>query len=441
MLFLCVVAVCPAISWSDENEPSQADIQIEALDECLITNVFYDTDLREVLNSMAAQCGVTIVADESVMGIVTIELMGVPLKDAMKRVLTPYGMAYRWLGDYYLVGAARPDNPSFPLLAETELYRPSFVKAGDIPKLLSTYYTGFIRVNETTNTVTLYGPPDVLERLKKDLAIVDQAPRQVMIEALVTEISDENLKEFGFDGYLATEKDGRVTKANVPLARIPASDIPLGSSGGSAEDVNNILDSAIHIFGGRIGDTWNDWNIDYEIALRALFVDGKVNVRANPKLATVEGQTARIYVGQDEYHTIVSGRVGSEYVRLEVIKVGIVLEITPYVAEDGRITVEASTTVSDVTGMGVTGLPVVNTRDVSTKITVQDGEPIVIGGLKNESERTRIRKIPLLGDIPILGALFRNTSRSKSTSNIIIIITPHLISGNESGIVVETPEG
>jgi type IV pilus assembly protein PilQ len=434
VLFLTVLAVCPAIAWGDENESDYTPVETAAVDECMITNVFYDTDLREVLNSMAAQCGVTIVADESVMGIVTIELMDVPLKDAMKRVLTPYGMAYRWLGDYYLVGAARPDNPSFPLLAETELYRPSFVKAGDIPLLLSTYYEGFIRVNENTNTVTLYGPPDVLERLKADLAKIDVAPRQVMIEVLVAEISDENLRELGIDAYLSAEKDGRIAKATIPLARIPAQDIPLSNNGGTTEEVTNLLDSAIHVFGGRMGDVWNGWNVDYEIALRALYMDGKVDYRANPKLATAEGQTARIYVGQDEYHTIISGRVGNEYVRLEVIKVGTVLEITPYVAEDGRITIEALTTVSDVTGMGVTGLPVVSTRDVSTKITVQDGEPIVIGGLKTELERIRIRKIPLLGDIPILGALFRNTSRSKSTTNIVIVITPHLIKDGVSGI-------
>lgn len=394
---------------ADDLEPSpDQDLPLEHT-RCRVTNVFYDTDLREVLHSMSSQCGVTILSDESVMGIVTMELNDVPLGAALKRVLTPYGMAWRWMGDYYLVGAARPDNPSFPLLAQTELYRPNYVHAADISKLLSTFYDPYIRVNKETNTVTLYGSPELLERLKADLAEVDAPPRKVNIEALVTEVSQDNLVEVGLDAWIdASEGNSKHAVATLPFG--------------------GVSDSSVSIVGTRLNDTWKDWTLDYEIALRALFLDGKVNVRANPQLSTVEGKAARIFVGKDEYHTIATGREPYVYTRLEVIKVGISLEITPFVAENGDISVDVKTSVSDVTGMGVTGLPVVSTREVTTRISVPQGESIVIGGLQDESERTTIKKLPLLGDIPILGYLFRSTSTDKRTTNIIIVITPTLIS-------------
>lgn len=393
---------------ADDLEPSPDNDFPPEHTQCRVTNVFYDTDLREVLHSMSSQCGVTILSDESVMGIVTMELNDVPLGAALKRVLTPYGMAWRWMGDYYLVGAARPDNPSFPLLAQTELYRPNYVHASDIPKLLSTFYEPYIRVNKETNTVTLYGSPQLLERLKEDLLEVDAPPRRVSFEALVTEVSQDNLVEVGLDAWIdASEGNNKHAVATLPFG--------------------GVSDSSVSIIGTRLNDKWQDWTLDYEIALRALFLDGKVNVRANPQISTVEGKAARIFVGKDEYHTIATGREPYVYTRLEVIKVGISLEITPYVAENGDISVDVKTSVSDVTGMGVTGLPVVSTREVTTRITVPQGESIVIGGLQDESERTTIKKLPLLGDIPILGYLFRSTSTSKSTTNIIIVITPTLL--------------
>lgn len=408
-----VVGMLCVPAHADDLEPTTKTELPGQHTDCRVTNVFYDTDLREVLHSMSSQCGVTIVSDESVMGIVTMELMDVPLGEALDRVLTPYGMTWRWMGDYYLVGAARPDNPSFPMLARTELYRPNYVHAEDIPRLLSTFYEPYIRVNEETNSVTLYGSAKLLERLKSDLAKVDVAPRRVNIEALVTEVSQDNLVEVGLDAWIdANEGSGKHAVATMPLG--------------------GVSDSSVSIIGTRMNDQWKDWTLDYEIALRALFLDGKVNVRANPQLSTVEGKAARIFVGKDEYHTIATGREPYVYSRLEVIKVGISLEITPYVAENGDISVDVKTSVSDVTGMGVTGLPVVSTREVTTRITVPEGESIVIGGLQDESERKSIKKLPLLGDIPILGYLFRSTSIDKRTTNIIIVITPSLITDEQA---------
>jgi type II secretory pathway component GspD/PulD (secretin) len=402
LLMLAVLATEPqAQSGSD---PGQAPDDVS---QCPVTNVFYDSDLREILQTIAAQCFVNVVADETVSGLITVEFEDVPLEEAMRRILGPFGLTYRWMDGYYLIGSPHPANPSFPFLTETELYRPNFVKAADIPKLISTYYTPFMRINEQTNTIALTASPELLERLKADLARVDRPSRQIMIEALVTEISEDNLKEVGIGVFVGGTKENREGVINLPLS--------------------SISDSALVVTGTKLDDVWGSWSVNYQAAVKALVSDGKADIRANPRLATKEGQKARIFIGEDQYHTIATGSETYYYTRLEVIKVGISLEVTPYVSEAGEITVELAAIVSDVTGMGATGLPLVNTRDVSTKITVTDGESIVIGGLQSDITRKTVKKVPLLGDIPILGHLFRNTSTEINKSQIVIVITPHLI--------------
>ncbi|MHA1484300.1 MAG: type II secretion system protein GspD [Candidatus Thorarchaeota archaeon] len=381
-------------------------------DQPLVSNIFYETDLREVLMNIADQTGVPIVADQTVRGGVTIAITDLPLEDCLTRILGPLGYTFKKIDDYYLVGTATPTNPSFHLLSTTESIVPNYIKATDVVKLMSSYYQPYVKADEQTNRLTITASPDVIARFKKDLEKIDGQPRQVMIEALVTEISEDNMKEIGLEAFIRGTKDGKTGTI----------DLLTGS----------ISDSSIRIGGTRLGDSWNGWGLDYQAVIKALASTGMAEIRAAPKLVTQEGRLAKIFIGKDQYYTIATG--GSEsyvYSRLEVIKVGITLEITPYVSDKDEITVEVKAIVSDVTGMGVTGLPVINTRDVNTRIQVNDGESIVIGGLQSEDNRKRVKKIPILGDIPLIGFLFRNTSTETRKTEIIIVVTPYLLKDSE----------
>jgi type IV pilus assembly protein PilQ len=396
--------------------------------ECLVTNVFYDTYLREVLNSIAAQCEVTIVADESVTGIVTMELMEVPLLDALRRILTPYGLTFRWMDGYYLVGSPRPDNPSFPLLTKTVLYKPNFIKAIDVLRLMSTFYEPYIRANSETNTVTLTGSPELIARMKRDLADIDRPPRQVMIEALVTETSTERGRELGIAWDLGASQ-GRDS------VRIDAYPWRVGDSAYFPEP------NRLGIFFDRVGIHSSDWVGRFRAQLRALTETGEGRIRANPRIATLEGNKARIFIGREEYFSILTGSITFAYAQLEVIKTGISLTITPYVSDDGYITLEVEPQVSDVIGSGSTGLPVTNNRSVTTKVRVAEGETVVIGGLLVENQMEIERKIPLLGSIPILGYLFRHTDSQVKESEVMVLITPRLWpQEGDLGTQLETPQ-
>ncbi len=405
-------------------EPDMAPAEVR---QCPVTNVFYDTDLREVLQTMATQCFVNLIADETVSGLITVELEDVPLEEAMRRVLNPYGLTYRWLDGYYLVGSPHPSNPSFLLLTKTELYRPNFVKATDVPKLVSIYYEPFMRVNDQTNTLSLTASPELIARMKADLAEIDRPPRQVMIEALITETSSDVSRQLGISWSLAGV-GGSQGRDSLRIDAYP-------SAGGDTAYFSD--PDRFTAFFERVGILSSDWVSTFRAKLDAFVHEGKATIRANPRVAVLEGNQARIFIGREEYFSMLTGSIAYAYARLEVIKTGISLTITPYVSDDGHITLEVEPVVSDVVGSGSTGLPVTNKRSVTTKVRVAQGETAVIGGLKVRSEMKVIKKVPLLGSIPILGYLFRHVDKKVVESEITVLITPHL--WQPSGEVQDNP--
>ncbi|KPJ49936.1 MAG: hypothetical protein AMJ41_02095, partial [candidate division Zixibacteria bacterium DG_27] len=131
----------------------------QEIEQPLVSNIFFETDIRQVLTDISQQTGIPIIADNTVQGLVTYEAVDVPLEEALVAVLAPLGYSYRWTGTYYLVGTASPDYPSFLALSETRVYKPNYLKAEEIKDLLSSFYGPYINLNKGTNTMTVTGSP------------------------------------------------------------------------------------------------------------------------------------------------------------------------------------------------------------------------------------------------------------------------------------------
>jgi type II secretory pathway component GspD/PulD (secretin) len=396
--------ITPEEATQNENQP-------------LISNVFYETDIRQAIADVAAQAGVSIIVDETVQGMITLEVSNLPLEECLRRILSPFGFTFRKLEGYYLVGSAYPDSPSFSLLSVTELIPLNNLRAKDVPGLLSKFYEPFIRVNEDMDVLTVTASPEIIKRLKKDLAQIDVPLRQVMIEALVTELTKEARKSLGIDASWLAGKAGKSLSVIIPIG--------------------DLIDSSIGINYTRPRAEAEGWVGEFKGTLKALIHDGKVKIRANPRVATLEGHKATILIGKEQYYVIATGGAPYYYGQLERIPVGISLQVIPYIAENGDITVDIQPEVSDVVGTGPTGLPVVNKRAASTKVRVKDGETIVIGGLLQKNETTVRKKIPLLGEIPILGLLFSTTDKRVDEIETVIFITPHILT---EGATIENKE-
>jgi len=156
---------------------------------------------------------------------------------------------------------------------------------------------------------------------------------------------------------------------------------------------------------------------------------GKVKVRANPRLVTIDGQEATIFIGREQYYSIVSGPVNYPYTTLEAITAGITLKITPYIASNGDITIEVEPEVSEVNIEGSeSGLPIILKRQVSTKVRVKDGDTVVIGGLTHQNEFERVSRIPILGYIPIVNLFFMDKKKVVEETEVVVFITPTILS-------------
>jgi type II secretory pathway component GspD/PulD (secretin) len=173
------------------------------------------------------------------------------------------------------------------------------------------------------------------------------------------------------------------------------------------------------------------------LTLHMLVRNGEASIRSRPRVATLNGEQAIIDVSLEEYFTIVTD-IGT-YLRteLQVVKSGVVLKMTPQIGDDGDITLKVFTEVGDVasrqnTVSGPNGnpggtLPIIRRRKAETTVRVKQGDAMVIGGLFETQERSEIRRVPLLGSIPLLGALFRKTVNSTTEKEVLIFITPRLL--------------
>lgn len=359
--------------------------------EPLITNVFIDTDIRQALADIAAAAQVVIVPDDTVSGVVNADLKNVPLERALDIVLAAGNFTWVKEQGYYLVGRAMPTNPNFLRLAETRLYKPSYLTAEQIIALLPEQMSEFLKAGP--QALTIVAPRNMIPRILGDIAVIDVPPRRIILEALVTEVATETLNQFNFSWVwrnfgISSNGDGMEIKY----------------SSVTADDV---------------------------ATMKLLVTKGLATVRANPRVMTVDGKEALIEVAQENWFQVVTGPANFPYVTLQVIKSGISLKVTPSVASDGMVTIQLMPEVSDATGTGQAGLPINTVRRASTTVRVRDGETIIIGGMSFESSRNRTQKIPVLGDIPLIGQLFTSQRMEKRNSEVVIMITPRVVPDGE----------
>jgi len=365
--------------------------------EGTVSNVFFDTDIRQALFDVAAQAGVTIIPDESVGGNISVDLKEVPLDSALELMLAPGGFVYEEIKDgVYLVTAPDPKSPSFARIAQTQIVGLSFISSDELRLLLPEIYTPFVRFDELGNRVVVTAPRALLKSAVDAIRSLDTPPLQIMIEALVVETGQQELEE----SKLSLQ--GRHVGVSASTGLITYVD-----------QVQQLLHQLM-------------WLVSKEKAV----------IRANPRLVAQDGREATVKVANEQYFQILTGQVAYQYVTLEAIEAAINLTITPHASTDkSQVTCKIKPEVGDVTGTGPNNLPTITRRSAETTVRIGDGQVIAIGGLLQHVSRTAQRKIPFLGDLPLVGSLFRSKSADSETREIIIFIVPHILdeTGNFAG--------
>ena len=381
---------------------------LEKVPQVFVSNSFFETDIRQVLTDLSQETAIPILWDATVEGLVTYEAEYQPLEDVLTAILMPAGYTFSFLNGVYYVGSPKPGDPAFGLLSRTEVMTLSNIEASEAISLLSDFFKPFVKASNSANVVCITAPPTTVERIRGDLTALDQPPVQILIEVVVTEISRSALREMGLDWWV-TRSAGR-------------------TSWEIGTDHTDISGAALLGKYTELGVDIGKYTMDLAASLEALVQSGDAKVRANPRIATLNGRTAEIGLTTDQYFIIATSV--SEYYQyntLQSISSGIKLEITPYASGSAMITVYVKTEVGDVIGSGREGLPEITNRTASTSVRVKDGETFTIGGLNIQKEKTLRKKIPLLGSIPVLGYLFRYDEREVRDTEIVIFITPHIL--------------
>jgi general secretion pathway protein D len=275
---------------------------------------------------------------------------------------------------------------------------------------------GYRRVSDAggsnrTNLVVVNDIPEALDRVAEFLAEFDRPLPQIMIEAKFVETTVSASDVYGIEWKLSA-----AAKAGAP--NIGTDDaFPLIAPGGFGLD-NVIL--------GRI-----DYS-GFSAALDILQSRGNSRVLANPSTLTLDNHTATISMGTDVPIREISTdpKTGLVLATWRTRSVPIKLEVTPHVTSDGQVNMKVKPSVEAITGWVGSAddqRPIVARREAEAQIIVGDGEVAVIGGLVRDEETRTVGKIPLLGDIPILGNLFRKTTVNHTKNDLIIFIIPHIV--------------
>lgn len=259
----------------------------------------------------------------------------------------------------------------------------------------------------------LSGAPWTVERALEILENLDRAPRQVHIEAMVTEVGREDITRLGIDwgpsedaGLGATGVPfvmGEAIPADAPSALIPAKELKIG----------------------RIERSYLQWSA----SIRALQEEGRARVLSNPSVTTLDGRQTALHTGETYYYevAVAAATTGGIVKDIRTFDVGVSLIVNPRVNEDDLITLTISPTVAALRGTSEFALPVVTERSVVTSVRVRNGETAVIAGLVSDEEQITVKKIPFLGDLPVLGELFKSRERRPSHREILIFVTPTIV--------------
>jgi len=394
---------------SEVQTPMQVDCRNQTL-SLSVTNA----GLQSLLLSIGQQCNLQVIMYGSVDDRVNATLNNVSIPQALTILLGGTNYTFVQEDQRIVIGLRDAATPSGKALATSEVVELSFLKASDVLGMLpKNIPADNCRVVKEQNAIMITGSSEDIVRTRDFLRKVDVMTPQVVIDALVVEYSKNSARDLGLE--MGTNAQ---TKTSISFPSIAYSD-NTNSAKGILKDLH--LDRVL----GPLAQ-------DFAVTLRLLETEGKARVLGRPSVTVLNGNQATINVGQTEYFKIVAGTSDNPTYRFEPITFGIKLSITPWVSKAGQITAVVAPEISNSMGANADGYPQIFNRSVSTTVRINDGETLVLGGLLRSEESSSHKKVPVFGDIPILGNLFKTHNKSRTETNLVIYITPHILPPDSS---------
>ena len=432
--------------------------------EASVTMNIVDSEVREVLTSLASIGGVNIVADDSVNGKITVQLAGVSFQEALDIITKTKGLQYQTIGNTIIVGTKNNMSAGF---GQLHVFHLKFANPDDVvnaAKLAlglggstessstenSTQTTttsntnsttsnndgtttaeisGNLTVDKATNSLLFYGTASEAQKIRVVLDQIDIPYEQVSLEAQVMSINKTDSKNLGIEWEWSKApqyyEEYTPEKINIDATTGKTTSIKPAEITKRASSFNEGTTGGIISF-GRSPDGL-PYEFYYAAKINALINNGKANILSKPKITTINGKEATINIGGEVPIPTLTVSDNTTTTTYEYKETGIILKYTPRVNDDGYITAKIHTEVSTPTYDADAKAYRFNKRSADTQVRLKDGETMVIGGLIGSDESKVMSKIPFLGDLPILGRFFSNVNNSKNESEVIIFVTARIV--------------
>jgi len=290
-----------------------------------------------------------------------------------------------------------------------------------------------IQADEATNALVITAPPALMLSLESVIRQLDIRRSQVLVDAIIAEVSERKARELGiqwvvFDRSASTSPVGGTNFTNTGTNLVDIAQ-------GVIEKQLVGLTPGMLLGGGRFGSD----GLNYGAVMQALAADGDTNILSTPSLVTLDNEEAEIVVGQNVPFVTGSftntGTAGSSVDPFQTIQredVGITLKIKPQINEGNAVKMQIEQEVSTISDDAQASDIITDKRSIKTNVLVDDGQVIVLGGLIEDRIRETEQKVPLLGDIPFLGALFRSKSTNRDKANLMVFIHPTILRDMET---------
>lgn len=490
--FLAALLTAAVFAWAEENASpengqtegnNQVDFsKLAGLEETVAIDL-RGMDVVDVLKFLGQKGNINIVATNEVTGKVSLFLKGVKIADALEIILLANNLAYEKKGDIIFVMTeeeykavhgtefkdrrevktvtlkyARPDYV-FKLLSAlktdigklaiddesgvivmvdtqgslkemskviekidqpgiTTVFSLQYAQAKEVQdvlaKKLDAQKTGTVIIDERNNQVIVRAFPDRMAEVENIIKNLDKKTKEVLLEAKIIKVTLSDDFDMGID-WERLFRDDYLHSLDV------SGTFPISSAATSGGTMT-------------LGTLDED---DFAVAIQALKTFGQTKNLSSPSIAVVNKQEAKIHIGTREVFVTTTTTTGTSTSttaeEVTFLDVGVQLKVTPVINEEGYVTMKVVSEVSNVARTYVTPsgneIPVVDTTEAETEVMVKDGTTIIIGGLRKDENIEVVKKFPILGSIPILGMAFRQTAKDTEKTELVVFLTPHIISG------------
>lgn len=406
--FFLVVFGSRTVERTERGQAAGADVKTGTVEvtqrDGLISVRAVKADIHKVVLEIARQGGISVAVDDLVKHDVSVNVQDRKPLDVIRGIAAGYGLALSSVGDVYMLSEGIPEDLPTYRRSGTASFPMRYLKAHDAWALLPTFLFKYVHDNPEQNAVVVTAPSQMLDKIKGNLQAVDVPSPMIMVECAVAELTDSGDLDAGLRWHYESPEHEAGTDSGT--GAVDYQEVDTGSALATA-----------------IAETTK-----LQIWLQGLITKGRAEVEAHPSMAAVNGKRAEIFIGSQRFIKVQYSQYGQTQERIETIPVGVRLAVTPWTGGNNEITSRISVEVSNIVALDPeTGLPRLGSRKATTTMRTKDGDTIVIGGLSQRQEDKTYRRIPILGDLPIIGPLFRSESTRVSNTELVILIRPRLL--------------